>query len=103
MIGFDEACGLVEGAARNLGTEHVSLGHAAGRICAAPVVAAHAAPAVAMSAMDGYAVRDADLSATRRPLRVVGEVFAGQAGFAGRTETGKLRPHLHRCAAPQGG
>lgn len=88
MIGFDEACGLVAGAARSLGTMRVPLDRAAGRICAAPVIADHAAPAVAMSAMDGYAVRDADLASAGRPLKVVGEVFAGQAGFGGELQPG---------------
>lgn len=102
MIGFDEACGLVAGVARSLGTERVSLDQAAGRICAAPVIATHAAPAVAMSAMDGYAVRDADLSATRRPLEVVGEVFAGQAGFAGELKPGRCVRIFTGARLPKG-
>lgn len=47
------------------------------RVLAAPVVAARMAPCAPVSAMDGYAVREADIRAGTNLLRVVGEVFAG--------------------------
>jgi molybdopterin molybdotransferase len=89
MISFDEACALVAREAAPLGVEPVPLARAAGRICANPVIARSAAPAVATSAMDGYAVRDADLPGSPRLLEVVGEVFAGQAGFSGELAPGR--------------
>ncbi|MBV9883949.1 MAG: molybdopterin molybdotransferase MoeA [Sphingomonadaceae bacterium] len=74
MIGFDEALALVAEAARPLGTEQVALADAHGRVLAAPVIAAVDAPPADVSAMDGYAVREADLPGR---LRVAGESAAG--------------------------
>jgi len=67
-------------AARPLGTEQVPLSAAAGRILAEPVVARVDSPPADVSAMDGYAVRQADLEAGLTRLRVAGESFAGAAG-----------------------
>lgn len=87
MIGFDEAVGLIAEQVLPLGTEHVALAEAAGRVLAAPLHARSAAPRVAVSAMDGYAVIDA---ATRpgEPLTVVGESRAG-AGYPGTLAAGE--------------
>ena len=74
MIGFDEAAFLVAEAARPLGTERIPLDQARKRILAAPVAAEVDSPPADVSAMDGYAVRDADLPGR---LRVAGESFAG--------------------------
>ena len=77
MIGFDEAVALVRECARPLGPETVPLEDAAGRVLAAPVTARIDSPRSDVSAMDGYAVRDADLAAFPARLRLVGESFAG--------------------------
>lgn len=74
MIDFDEALALVAEAAKPLGTETVSLSEAHGRTLAAPVVAQVDAPPRDVSAMDGYAVRDADLPAR---LPVAGVAYPG--------------------------
>jgi molybdopterin molybdotransferase len=87
MIGFDEAVALVAGAATPLGTERVGLAEAHGRVLAAPVDAQVSAPASDTSAMDGYAVRDADLAALPARLAIVGESFPG-GGFSGEVEPG---------------
>jgi molybdopterin molybdotransferase len=84
MIAFDEAVRLLAEAARPLGRESVPLAKAAGRVLAAPVVARVDSPPADSSAMDGYAVREADLPAR---LRVIGESFAGR-GFEGALEPG---------------
>jgi molybdopterin molybdotransferase len=84
MISFDEAVRLIEAAARPLGKESVAIGAAAGRILAAPVIATVDSPPADSSAMDGYAVRDADLPGT---LRIIGESFPGQ-GFEGALDVG---------------
>lgn len=84
MIPFDEAVRLIEAAARPLGKERVPIGEAAGRILAAPVVAAVDSPPADSSAMDGYAVRDADLPGT---LRILGQSFPGNS-FEGAVESG---------------
>lgn len=57
-----------------LGTEDVSLHDAPGRTLAEAIVATRDQPAFAASAMDGYAVRFADVG---EPLTVVGEAAAG--------------------------
>ena len=85
MISFDEAAALVAQAAQPLGRECIGLGGAAGRVLAAPVVAGVDAPPCDVSAMDGYAVRDADLPGR---LRIVGESFPGR-GFAGPIAAGQ--------------
>ena len=61
MIGFDEALALVAGAAKPLGMETVALAEAHGRTLAEPVVALVDSPPRDVSAMDGYAVREAEL------------------------------------------
>ncbi|MCF8505878.1 MAG: molybdopterin molybdotransferase MoeA [Caulobacter sp.] len=82
MITFDEATELVARVAAPLSTESVALGEARGRVLAAPVLAARASPSCCVSAMDGYAVCEADLAILPVELAVVGESFAGEA-FAG--------------------
>ena len=87
MISFDEASAIVRAAARPLGAETVRLAEAHGRVLAEPVAAEVSAPPADVSAMDGYAVRDGDLSANPVRLRVIGETFAGSR-FSGEIEAG---------------
>jgi molybdopterin molybdotransferase len=87
MIAFDEAVRLVASVARPLGTEQVGLGMAQGRVLAAPVLACVDSPPANVSAMDGYAVRAADVAAPPVELRVVGQSLPG-AGFAGDIAAG---------------
>src|SRR5829696_7544788 len=84
MISFDEAVRLVTGVARPIARESVPVAQAAGRVLAAPVVALIDSPPADASAMDGYAVREADLPGS---LRLIGESFAG-GGFEGELEPG---------------
>lgn len=102
MKSFDEACAVISGLAGPLGTEQVRLDEADGRILAAPVSAASAAPAFAVSAMDGYAVRDADLGPGGAALRVVGESFAGPLSFRGVLEPGCCVRIFTGAAVPEG-
>jgi molybdopterin molybdotransferase len=88
MISFDAALDCVRRAAQPVGTELIPVDEAAGRVLAAPVVARLAAPRCDVSAMDGYAVRDADLAAIPAELRVIGQSFAGR-GWAGAVEPGQ--------------
>ena len=100
MISFGEAAALVSGIAGPLGREQVALAKAHRRVLAEPVLAQVAAPPTDVSAMDGYAVREADLAAIPARLRVVGESVAG-SGFPGplgagtcvRIFTGAPVPH----------
>ena len=63
MISFDEAIRRVTEVARPIGREPVAIAEAAGRVLAAPVAAMIDSPPADSSAMDGYAVREADLPA----------------------------------------
>jgi molybdopterin molybdotransferase len=76
MITVDEALSKVLGLFEPLETETVHLQHASGRVLAVDAVAHRDQPPFASSAMDGYAVRNADLS-TGAQLRVIGESAAG--------------------------
>lgn len=80
-------------------SEGVALGECAGRVTAAAVLAPAPVPGFDNSAMDGYAVRSADLTGGSRPLRVVAESRAGLpattavgAGEAARISTGAMIP-----------
>lgn len=87
MIGFDEATGIIAALAKPRAAETVALGNAAGRVLAAPVIARIAAPVADVSAMDGYALREADL-APDAAFKVIGESFPG-AGFIGPIGAGQ--------------
>ncbi|MBP7651171.1 MAG: molybdopterin molybdotransferase MoeA [Phenylobacterium sp.] len=77
MISFDDAVALVATLARPLANERIGLDQADGRVLAVPVVAQWSSPAVAVSAMDGYAVREADLAGGPVRLPVMGAAYAG--------------------------
>jgi molybdenum cofactor synthesis domain-containing protein len=62
-----------------------------GRVAAADVVAAEAVPAFANSAMDGFAVRSADVAAAPVELRVVATTLAGAGPAAGIGEGEAVR------------
>ena len=69
--------------------ERVALRSALGRVLAGDVIAPFAVPAHDNSAMDGYALRHADLSQVAGTcLRVVGTTWAGKA-FAGTVAAGE--------------
>ncbi len=74
MITFDQALALVAAAARPLEREAVALEAAHGRTLADPVRALVASPPRDVSAMDGYAVRDADVPGR---LALAGESLPG--------------------------
>ncbi|WP_029355864.1 gephyrin-like molybdotransferase Glp [Bosea sp. 117] len=89
---------VLEGAGR-LSTERVSLPDAYGRVLAAPVVARRDNPAADVSAMDGYAVRAADVATVPATLRLIGEAAAGRPfdgelppGATARIFTGGVLP-----------
>lgn len=77
---FDDALARVKAVAaeRRLAPERVAIARAHGRILACEVIAPIDLPPFANSAMDGFALRHADL-ATQEPLRLAGEQFAGRA------------------------
>ena len=77
MISFDEATAIVASVARPSRREPVALEQAHRRVLAEPVISRVSAPPADASAMDGYAVCDADLASLPARLPVSGEVYAG--------------------------
>ncbi|HSD27472.1 MAG TPA: gephyrin-like molybdotransferase Glp [Vicinamibacteria bacterium] len=99
MIPFDEALEIVLREARPLPTEEVALAEAPGRVLAEDVTSDRDLPPFDRAAMDGYALRAADVSAAPVALEVVGEVRAGEwpelvigPGQAARIMTGAPVP-----------
>ncbi|MGU3537895.1 molybdopterin molybdotransferase MoeA [Methylobacterium sp. A54F] len=68
--------------------ESINVSEAAGRTLAADVAALRTQPPFPASAMDGYAVRSADLSSIPATLRLVGTSAAGH-GFSGSLAPGE--------------
>ncbi len=77
MISVEEALIRILGAFSPLPAETVSLTDALGRVLAEDVTAALTQPPHHVSAMDGYAVRAADLTEVPVSLEVVAEIAAG--------------------------
>jgi molybdopterin molybdotransferase len=82
LIEIDAARAVVLERAQPLGSERVKLGDALGRVLAVDVVSLQPVPPFDNSAMDGFAVRSADLreAGPRAPvsLRIIDESRAGQ-------------------------
>lgn len=100
MISVDEALARVIAAARPLGTETLPLATARGRVLAARASAQHPLPLFTQSAVDGYAVRQADLAALPCTLPLAAPIAARAQtahpvlapGMAVRILTGGLLP-----------
>ena len=85
---------------RPLDIEHVPLAEAAGRTLATPLTAARDQPPFACSAMDGYAVRGADV-AVGAVLQVIGEAAAGHV-FDGQVSAGQAVRIFTGAPVPSG-
>ena len=99
MLTVAEARARIVSAFAAVNAESVPLADAAARALAANVVAKRTQPPLDMSAMDGYAVRAADVGVERVTLKVVEEIAAGgvpqhklQSGEAARIATGAPLP-----------
>jgi molybdopterin molybdotransferase len=99
MITFDEAVRLIVEIAKPLGKERVAIAEARGRTLATPLAARMSAPRSDVSAMDGYAVKEADLGSFPVRLEIVGQSFPAepclrplQAGECIRIFTGAPTP-----------
>ena len=83
MIPHEDALNIVWGAVKPLPVETVPLDRALGRFLARPLKARAHSPRFEQSAMDGYAVRMADVrgATAKKPvtLRLAGEMPAGDA------------------------
>jgi molybdopterin molybdotransferase len=99
LLSVAEALERVLAAAAPLPADEVPLDEADGRVLAYDLKARRTQPPADMSAMDGYAVRAADVSGAPVRLKVIGEVAAGRpfkavvgAGEAARIFTGGVVP-----------
>jgi len=101
LISPREALQIVMGRVRPLPTERVPPALAAGRFLAEQVRARRDMPPADRSAMDGYAVRSADLADVPRALRLVGEVAAG-SGARPRVRPGACVRILTGANVPPG-
>ncbi|WP_118858337.1 molybdopterin molybdotransferase MoeA [Sphingomonas mesophila] len=101
MISFDEAVAVIRRIAAPVGTLSVPIHLAAGRVLAEPVIAWIDSPRADVSAMDGYAVRDADLSDRPVKLAIIAESFAG-SGWNGVISAGQCARIFTGATVPEG-
>ena len=87
-----EALQRVVADARPLPVESVALDDALGRVLAEDLIAKRTQPPAAVSAMDGYAVRSADVASAPVTLTLIGEVAAGHpfSGAVGPGQTARI-------------
>jgi molybdopterin molybdotransferase len=101
LISFDEAVDCVRAAASPVGIDVIGIADAAGRVLAGSVTAGIDSPRSDVSAMDGYAVRNADLTSHPIALQIIGESFAG-AGWPGKVTTGTCARIFTGAPVPSG-
>ncbi|GGK35526.1 molybdopterin molybdotransferase MoeA [Salinarimonas ramus] len=102
MISVAEArTRIVAAAGAPLATETVPLAECAGRTLARDLVAMRTQPPFAASAMDGWAVRAADVASAPVELRVVGTSAAGRR-FAGTLGAGEAVRIFTGAPVPEG-
>jgi molybdopterin molybdotransferase len=89
MLTFEEARAAILAGVTRLGHERVAVGQAAGRVAAAPLLAARRLPPFDYSAMDGYALRLVDLVGSA-PFRLTVQ--------AEESRTGRQAPPLEPSA-----
>jgi molybdopterin molybdotransferase len=88
LLSVADALARVLGGVAPLPSVDADLHDCEGRVLAADVAARRTQPPADLSAMDGYAVRAADVAATPVSLKVIGEVAAGRP-FAGEVGSGE--------------
>src|SRR5712671_1300929 len=101
MISVEEALARLLAPLEALPPEQVSVADAVGRVLAEDVAARRTQPPFAVSAMDGYAVRAADVAQVPARLKIVAEIPAG-AGFGGRVGAGETARIFTGAPMPAG-
>jgi len=101
LMPVDDALAKLLAGVRPLGTERVSLDRANGRFLAEPLASTRTQPPFAASAMDGFAIRHADLTLEPVTLTIIGEAPAGH-GFKGRVEAGETVRIFTGAPLPEG-
>lgn len=100
MISVAEAQTMCLATVRSLGSEDVSLSDAAGRVLSQPVVAQRDQPPFSASAMDGYALKSAEVERDAM-FKVIGESAAGH-GFTGTVGAGQAVRIFTGAPVPDG-
>ena len=101
MLAVEEALARIVAAFQPQPAEWVHLAAAHGRVLAEDLVATRDQPPQAVSAMDGYAVRAADLASGSAELRLLGQAPAG-GRFEGRMGPGEAVRIFTGAALPAG-
>jgi molybdopterin molybdotransferase len=101
MLSVDEATARIAAAFACLPAESVGIAEAGGRVLAENAVAQFDQPPVAISAMDGYAVRAADVATVPAQLSLIGTAPAGRP-FAGTLGEGEAVRIFTGSVLPQG-
>jgi molybdopterin molybdotransferase len=101
MISVEEALSRVLAPLETLPAEQVSIADAVGRVLVEDVAARRTQPPFAVSAMDGYAVRAADVESVPVNLRIIAEIPAG-AGFSGILDKGEAARIFTGAPLPDG-
>ncbi|WP_132257351.1 gephyrin-like molybdotransferase Glp [Methylobacterium segetis] len=102
LLPVAEALGrILSSVSRPVEAERLGIAAAAGRTLAEPVAALRTQPPFPASAMDGYAVRGADLAGIPARLRLVGTSAAGH-GYAGRVGPGEAVRIFTGAPVPEG-
>ncbi|MBG0800127.1 molybdopterin molybdotransferase MoeA [Methylocystis sp. H4A] len=99
LLSVPDALARVLAETSRLGEELTPLARARGRTLAADLVARRSQPPLAVSAMDGFALRAADLAAG--PLRIVGESAAGR-GYGAALKPGEAIRIFTGAPVPEG-
>jgi len=101
MIPVEEALARLLAPLEPLPPEQVSIADGLGRVLAEDLAARRTQPPFSVSAMDGYAVRAADLGQIPAELKVVAEIPAG-AGFGGQVGPGEAARIFTGAPLPAG-
>jgi molybdenum cofactor synthesis domain-containing protein len=101
MISVAEAVQIIVEHTAALGTEHIDLPNALGRVLAQEIVADSDLPPFDRAQMDGYAVRAEDTQNAPRQLRIVGESAAGK-GWHHRLNEGEAVRIMTGAPVPEG-
>ncbi len=101
MLSVEQAIARILEGVEPLGPEAVPLAAAGGRVLASPLRATLTQPPFDASAMDGYAVRRADVASLPVTLTVLGEAAAG-SGYKGPVGRGEAVRIFTGAPVPEG-
>jgi molybdopterin molybdotransferase len=101
LLSVEDALARVLDGAEPSAAEAVAVEHAHGRVLAAPLQALLTQPPFPASAMDGYAVRAADVAQLPAALTVIGTAAAGHP-FSGRVGAGEAVRIFTGAPVPDG-